>query len=91
MAELWKLRENDLEWVDTGEEVVVLDAASNEYLNNNPAGAVLWRMLAVGADREGLTAALVSEFEVPTEVAEKDVDDFVQDLRRLGLLRSEAV
>jgi hypothetical protein len=65
---------------------VALDVRTSQYLAVNRTGAVLWPLLVEGTDRDALVAAVVREFEVGAETAERDVDSFVEALREQDLL-----
>ncbi len=52
----------------------------NGVITLNSTGAFLWNRLEQGATEEQLTEALLKEYEVEKEVAEKDVKRFVQKL-----------
>ena len=58
----------------------------NSMLTLNETGAVLWRALEQGGDRQALAAALTAEYDVSTEEALADVDAFVQKLAQVGCL-----
>ena len=49
-------------------------------------GALLWKLLEKGADREELTAALLDEYLVDEATASADVDRFVTRMNEVGLL-----
>lgn len=83
-----KLRSSDLASRGFKEETVVLDLRSSTYLATNPAGSTLWRLLERGATRSQLIAALLAEFEVEEREAAADVDAFIGDCARRGLLSS---
>jgi hypothetical protein len=87
MTEL-RLRHDGVAWKDVDEEVVALDEHAAVYLATNPAGAVLWRSLALGATREELADELVREFGIHAERATADLDAFLADLGARGLLVS---
>ena len=55
-------------------------------LNLNDAGALLWKALEAGADRDGLVAALTAEYEVDDARAAADVDAFLAKLAQAGCL-----
>ena len=80
------LRPDALDWVDVEGEIVVLDTERSVYLAPNTSGAVLWRLLTDGTTKQGLVDALVQTFGVTTEIAEHDVEVFVDRLKHLGLL-----
>lgn len=52
----------------------------------NESGAFLWSVLEGGTDREGLLDALLNEYEVPREVAEQDMDEFLARVEKIGAL-----
>lgn len=55
-------------------------------LSLNETGAFLWTVLEKGIDRAGLLAALLEEYEVPREVAEADMDEFLARVDAIGAL-----
>ena len=69
-----------------GDEIVALDLRSSTYLSTNPAGTVLWRELERGSTRTQLVRALLDEFDVTPERAGVDVDAFLEECRKRGLL-----
>ena len=52
----------------------------------NDTGRFLWEKLAVGAERDELVEALLSEYDVDRARAEKSVDAFVARLKELDFL-----
>lgn len=52
----------------------------------NGTGRFLWEKLAVGAEKEELVEALLGEYDVDRERAEKSVDAFVLRLKELDFL-----
>ena len=85
---LFRLRREGLHWVESDGEIVALDDRSVQYLSANPAGAVVWQALVGGATREELLARVLEEFEVDQEVASRDLDGFLAELAKLGLLEA---
>jgi hypothetical protein len=83
-----QLRREDLPWQDLDGEIVALEPRASVYLTMNAAGALLWRRLAEGTNREELVDALVSAYGLPLADAERDVDQFVDQLRAQELLRA---
>lgn len=55
-------------------------------LSLNETGAVLWAALEKGTDRAGLLAALLAEYEVPQEVAQADLEEFLARVEAIGAL-----
>ena len=52
----------------------------------NGTGKFLWEKLALGAEKEELVDALLSEYDVDRVRAEKSVDAFVARLKELDFL-----
>jgi hypothetical protein len=81
-----RLRTRDLSWRDIDGEIVAVDVASSSYLSANPAGALLWSMLATGASRDELAGRLVETFGIERERADADVAAFLDSLSARNLL-----
>ena len=88
--DLVKLRTDNLVWRQVGDEVMVLDAASSQYLSVNKTGTVLWPLLLEGCHRAELIQALKTSFEVDDATAASDAEKFLSSLRDLGLLQPGA-
>jgi len=58
----------------------------NGMLSLNDSGALLWKALEQGGDREALADALLAEYEVERSVALADVDEFLAKLSKAGCL-----
>ena len=50
------------------------------------SGAMLWELLAVGAERDDLIAKLLAEYDVDEAKASADVDSFIGRLQEADLL-----
>lgn len=83
---LLQLRTVDVAARRLADETIVLDLRSSLYLSTNAAGTVLWAELEQGTTRSRLVRALLEEFDVTGEQAARDVDAFLDDCRRRGLL-----
>lgn len=85
-----KLKENLLLRQVAGSWVVVAVGMAcvsfDGMLTLNETGAVLWKALETGTNRDGLIAALTSEYEVTAERAGADVDNFLTVLNQAGCL-----
>jgi hypothetical protein len=77
---LVKLRTDDLVWRQVGDEVMVLDLATSQYLSVNPTGSVLWPLLVEGSRRDDLVRELVEHFEVDEATAAADTEAFLSSL-----------
>ena len=56
----------------------------NGMLTLNESGALLWKTLEQGGDRDALVNALTGEYNVSREVAQTDVDEFLNKLAATG-------
>ena len=59
----------------------------NGVITLNEVGAFLWKRLAEGATESQLVDALLADYEVEKEVAEKDVRAFIEKLTQAELLK----
>jgi hypothetical protein len=66
--------------------VVVLDLHGSVYLKLNGTARVLWERLSQGCSATDLSADLVERFGIDTTRAAADVEGFLAELRRRGLL-----
>jgi Coenzyme PQQ synthesis protein D (PqqD) len=80
------LRTDDLHWREVDDEIVALEGRGSTYLAANSSGGLLWRMLARGATRDELAAALVDAYGIDVGAAAADADRFVEQVRAAGLL-----
>ena len=60
--------------------------APGEIMSLNEAGALLWRMLENGCDREALAERLMQEYGIGPDRAARDVDIFLARLRERALI-----
>lgn len=85
-----KLKENFIlrQVADTWAVLPLAEAALdfNGMLTLNESGALLWKALEQGGDREALADALCAEYEVAREEALTDVDAFLAKLKTTGCL-----
>lgn len=58
----------------------------NGMLTLNETGALLWKALEQGGDREALADALTAEYTVDRAMALSDVDEFLAKLAKSGCL-----
>ena len=81
-----RLRDSDLVWREVDGEVIVLHKGSWAYLSVNGSGAALWERLAAGATADELAQLLISRFGIDGGRAAGDVERFVSELDRYGLV-----
>jgi hypothetical protein len=70
-----------------GEETVLLDLKTERYLGLDDVSSRIWQEVTAGVSIQTAYETLLSEYEVEPETLRKDVDDFVQELVRLGLIK----
>lgn len=58
----------------------------NGMITINETGAFLWKILEKGATQEDLVNALIKEYGIDKELADKDVDAFINKMKGAGLL-----
>ena len=61
----------------------------NKILSLNDSGKFLWEKLENGADTDYLVKSLMDSFDVDKQLAQKDVEKFVSELKELGCLEDE--
>lgn len=89
MAEQRALRSEDLLWRVLGDEAVLLDLRSRQYLSSNASATKLLELLSAGAHFEDLVRALVDAYGIDESVASGDVTKFLALLDERGLLAGE--
>jgi hypothetical protein len=67
-------------------EAVILHLGDGIYYGLNPVGARLWSLLEEPRAVAELRDALVAEYEVDVETAERDVIDLLDELMERGLV-----
>ncbi len=89
---MWKVNTDRCAWRQIRDRVVVLDLTASVYFELNPAATAVWPRLVAGADRADLVSALCRESTGPDGRARvgAQIDDFVLELDRAGLLRDES-
>lgn len=58
----------------------------NTIISLNDTGAFIWKQLENETEKEAVVSALLAEYDVTNEQAEKDVDSFIQKMTEAGLL-----
>lgn len=84
-----RLRTDEISWQEVDDAIVVLDLSGSQYFRLNGTGAFLWTALADGRERDQLVSELTSEYSVSQEQADKDVDQFLDQLESANLLTRE--
>lgn len=58
----------------------------NGIINLNETGAFLFKILQEGAEREELIQKMLDEYDVTPQIAEKDIDVFIEKVRSADIL-----
>lgn len=69
--------------------LVLLDVQGGLVLASNPAGARIWQQIEEGRTPGDIASALVDEYHIDLERAERDVRAFLDALTARGLVTSE--
>jgi len=77
---------NRLKRLAINEEGFVFDPSTGESFTTNKTGLFILNMLKEGKSKEEIVEAIVSEYSVDKETAERDVIDFLERLRSYHLL-----
>ena len=69
--------------------VAVGDAVKNfqGIINLNETGAFLWKNAEKELNKDKMVEALLSEYDVEKDVAEKDVEAFISKLKEMNLVK----
>ena len=81
MSKLHRLAIND--------EGFIFDPETGNSFTVNSTGLFIIKLLKEGKSVEEIIEALTQEFEVDREEAMRDVTDFIEQLRLLGLVEAE--
>lgn len=81
----------DLAYRRIADEIFIVDASRAELHELNGPAALIWEGLAAGKTEKALVSAMTAEFEVDEKTARADLEGFVKELVKTGLLCRESV
>lgn len=85
-----KLKENFILRQVAGTWVVLpvgeATAKFNGMLSLNETGAMLWKLLQSGADKQQLLDAVTKEYNISSDIALADIEEFLEKLAKAGCL-----
>lgn len=58
----------------------------NAMITLDPVAALIWEAIGEGDDRASILNRILDRFDVTEEVASKDLDEFLEQMRQLDLL-----
>jgi hypothetical protein len=67
-------------------EAVLLHLRTGTYFGANEVGSRIWQLVVEGSTRAGLIERIAQEFDVDRDTLERDVDLFLEELLRAGLI-----
>lgn len=76
----------DLAYRRIAGEVFIVDAARAEMHELNGTAALIWEGLAAGETEKAIVSALKAEYEIGEKAARADLESFVNELKKTGLL-----
>lgn len=85
MKETFKVAPH-IAWRRVENEIVALDLNTSVYYSFNETGARIWELLAESSPLDEAVRKVLDEFDVDAKDLEKDVTDFVAELRKEQLL-----
>ena len=68
--------------VPVGDELIDL----NCMITLNESGAFLWNKLSEDITKEELVSGLLAEYDVDKNIAVSDIDEFLENIRKIGAL-----
>ena len=74
---------------EVGDEVVLLDLASERYFGLDPVGTRIWGLLPERDDLASVLSSLCGEFAAPAERIEADLLTLIEALLEAGLVTLE--
>ncbi len=72
-------------WV--GDDLVMMNARSSEYVSLSPTGARIWELLESPRTVVSLCAALAEEFEITAEDALGEITGFLREMEQHHVVR----
>ncbi|MFN5044048.1 MAG: PqqD family protein [Bacteroidota bacterium] len=65
-----------------GQELVLMDTKTGDYLGINAVGTHIWNLLAGSKSVQELVTDLISRFEVTESQCQTEVENFLSDLEK---------
>ena len=82
---------NKLNRLAVSEEGFIFDPETGNSYTVNQTGLFILELLKEGKSQDEIVDALTEEFEVSPEEAQRDLIDFLEQLRLFGLLEEKVV
>ena len=73
-----------------GETILIPSGAAAHRFNGlvtvNALGAFIWELLGSPTDLDAIVSRITEEYDVDTETARRDAEEFLGELRKIGAL-----
>jgi hypothetical protein len=89
LAQMLLTRNPELVAVDMDGDLVMLSITSGEYYGLTGIAPYIWKALETPIGLDDLISSLLDEFEVEEAQLRQDVDLFLRDMKRNGLLKEQ--
>lgn len=70
------------------DEAILLNMSNQQYYGLNDTGTRMWELLVTLGEPEKVVATMHADYSVPVSSIETDLESLVNDLLRVGLLRT---
>ncbi|HDR05478.1 MAG TPA: HPr-rel-A system PqqD family peptide chaperone [Candidatus Marinimicrobia bacterium] len=64
----------------------LFDHSSGQTYTLNPTGKLIFEKMQEGLDDEAILSTLIEEFEVEAHIARRDLEDFIRQLKEMGVI-----
>ncbi len=79
-------KSNTTPWQEMDDQILVLMPKKNSVHELNTTASFLWKNINGELSVEDLTNLLIEEFEVGLDIAQKDIQAFITEMKAQGLL-----
>jgi hypothetical protein len=80
-------RDPDLVHADLNGETVMLSITGGRYFGLNEIGSRIWALLATPTTLDAIQSQLTAEYEVDEAQCRRELEAFIGEMLRLGLVR----
>jgi hypothetical protein len=73
-----------------GEEIIILNMETGDYLGLNTVGASIWEHLQESGTVQKIVDKLMAEYEIDSETCTTETISYLEKINKLGLLRIDS-
>jgi len=73
-------------WRNVNDEIIILNLKSGEYFTLNDVAQCIWSAVTEEKSVEEIKVKIIDEYDVSTERAERDIDNFIAGMIEQGLI-----